>query len=92
MPARTVSRVLRRAGVPHLAVLDPMTGEVIRSSKATAVRYERDRPGELVHVDVKKIGRIPDGGGWRAHGRSDGLDRGAQEGQDRLRLRALDGR
>lgn len=36
----------------------------------TAVRYERDRPGELVHMDVKKIGRIPDGGGWRAHGRA----------------------
>ena len=42
---------------------------MIRASKATAVRYERDRPGELVHMDVKKIGRIPDGGGWRAHGR-----------------------
>ena len=49
-----------------------MTGEVIRASKTTAVRYERDRPGELVHVDVKKIGRIPDGGGWRAHGRQMG--------------------
>ena len=48
---------------------DPITGEVIRASKATAVRYERDRPGELVHMDVKKLGRIPDGGGWRAHGR-----------------------
>jgi len=46
-----------------------MTGEVIRSSRATAHRYERDRPGELVHVDVKKIGRIPEDGGWRAHGR-----------------------
>ena len=46
--------------------LDPITGEVIRASKATAQRYERDRPGELVHMDVKKIGRIPDGGGWRA--------------------------
>ena len=33
------------------------------------MRYERDRPGELVHMDVKKIGRIPDGGGWRALGR-----------------------
>lgn len=31
-------------------------------------RYEREQPGELLHVDVKKIGRIPDGGGWRAHG------------------------
>jgi transposase InsO family protein len=66
---RTVTRILRRHGVPRLAVCDPMTGEVIRASKHTAVRYERPRPGELVHVDVKKLGRIPDGGGWRAHGR-----------------------
>ena len=72
VPARTVSRILRRHHVPRLAVCDPMTGEVIRASKATAVRYERDRPGELVHMDVKKIGRIPDGGGWRAHGRAMG--------------------
>jgi transposase InsO family protein len=70
IPARTVSRVLARHQVPHLRALDPITGAVIRSSKATAVRYERDRPGELAHMDVKKIGRIPDGGGWRAHGRS----------------------
>jgi transposase InsO family protein len=69
---RTVSRILRRHGLPHLAVCDPMTGEVIRASKTTAVRYERARPGELVHTDVKKIGRIPDGGGWRAHGRQMG--------------------
>jgi transposase InsO family protein len=69
IPARTVGRILRRHRVPRLAVCDPMTGEVIRASKTTAVRYERDRPGELVHMDVKKIGRIPDGGGWRAHGR-----------------------
>lgn len=72
VPARTVSRILRRHDVPRLAVCDPMTGEVIRASKTTAVRYERDRPGELVHMDVKKIGRIPDGGGWRAHGRTMG--------------------
>jgi transposase InsO family protein len=70
--ARTVSRILRRHDVARLATLDPMTGEVIRASKTTAVRYERSRPGELVHMDVKKIGRIPDGGGWRAHGRSMG--------------------
>lgn len=69
---RTVSRVLRRHGVPYLRDLDPMTGAVIRSSKSTAVRYERAQPGELVHMDVKKLGRIPDGGGWRAHGRSGG--------------------
>ena len=70
VPARTVSRVLARSGQPRLAALDPMTGQVIRSSKVTAVRYERSRPGELVHMDVKKLGRIPDGGGWRALGRA----------------------
>jgi transposase InsO family protein len=69
VPARTVSRILCRHRVPRLAALDPITGEVIRASKATAVRYERQRPGELVHMDVKKLGKIPDGGGWRAHGR-----------------------
>ena len=69
---RTVSRILRRHHVPRLVECDPLTGEVIRASKTTAVRYERDRPGELVHMDVKKIGRIPDGGGWRAHGRQMG--------------------
>ena len=72
VPARTVSRVLARRGLPALAALDPMTGQVIRASKVTAVRYERSRPGELVHMDVKKLGRIPDGGGWRAHGRAAG--------------------
>ena len=40
VPARTVSRILRRHGVPYLRECDPMTGEVIRASKATAVRYE----------------------------------------------------
>lgn len=72
IPARTVSRILRRHRVPRLAACDPLTGQVIRASKTTAVRYERDRPGDLVHMDVKKIGRIPDGGGWRAHGRQMG--------------------
>src|SRR6478609_3417150 len=70
VPARTVSRVLARHRVPPLAVLDPLTGEQIRASKATAVRYERERPGELVHMDVKKLCKIPDGGGWRARGRA----------------------
>jgi transposase InsO family protein len=70
VPARTVSRVLARRGAPRLAALDPMTGAVIRSSKQTATRYERSRPGELVHMDVKKLGRIPDGGGWRVLGRA----------------------
>lgn len=72
VPARTVSRIIARAGLPRLADLDPMTGERIRASKTTTVRYERERPGELVHMDVKKLGRIPDGGGWKAHGRAMG--------------------
>jgi transposase InsO family protein len=67
---RTVSRILTRHGVPRLAECDPMTGEVIRASKTTAVRYEKSRPGELVHMDVKKLGKIPDGGGWRGRGQT----------------------
>lgn len=69
LSARTISRILAREGVPRLSERDPMTGDVIRSSRATTHRYERARPGELVHVDVKKLGRIPEGGGWRAYGR-----------------------
>lgn len=72
VPARTVSRILARHGWPAIAALDPVTGIVIRASKATSHRYERAAPGDLVHVDVKKLGRIPDGGGWRIHGPSKG--------------------
>jgi transposase InsO family protein len=70
VPARTVSRVLRRHQLPQLAAPGPLTGTVIRASKATAVRYEKKRPGELVHMDARKLGRIPAGGGWKAHGRA----------------------
>lgn len=80
VPARTVSRILRRHQVPYLCDLDPITGAIIRSSKTTAVRYERDRPGELVHVDVKKIGKIPDGGGWRVLGRQ-AANQGGRKGR-----------
>ena len=68
VPARTVSRVLVRHGIPPLSMLDPITGVLIRASRATTVRYEHPTPGALVHMDVKKLGRIPDGGGWRAQG------------------------
>jgi transposase InsO family protein len=71
VPARTVSTILRRHQVPYLRECDPLTGEVIRAGRTTTVRYERAAPGDLIHIDVKKIGRIPDGGGWRAHGRSE---------------------
>ena len=58
----TVHAVLRRHRMHRLAWLDRPTGQLVR-------RYERARPGELIHVDVKKLGRIPEGGGWRVHGR-----------------------
>lgn len=61
--ASTVHRVLARRGLNRLAWMDRPTGRVIR-------RIHTDRPGELVHIDVKKLGRIPDGGGWRVHGRA----------------------
>jgi transposase InsO family protein len=61
--ASTVHRVLTRHGMPRLAWLDRPTGTPIR-------RYERRCPGELVHIDVKKLGRLREGGGWRALGRT----------------------
>lgn len=69
---RTVATILRRHQVPLLRECDPLTGEVIRASKTTAVRYEHSYPGSLAHMDVKKIGKIPDGGCWKAHGRQMG--------------------
>lgn len=60
----TVHRVLTRCGLQRLAWLDRATG--------TPVRYEYPEPGELVHVDVKKLGNIPAGGGWKMLGRTDG--------------------
>jgi transposase InsO family protein len=71
VPARTVTRILRRHHVPRLAECDPLTGAPIRASRRTTTRYEHPHAGSLVHIDVKKIGRIPEGGGWRAHGRAE---------------------
>jgi transposase InsO family protein len=62
MPRSTIYGVLARHGMSRLAHLDRTSGAV--------VRYEREHPGELVHLDVKKLGRIPDGGGHRIHGRA----------------------
>ncbi len=65
----TVGRILARHGVAHLAAIDPITGERVRSSRRSENRYEHPRPGDMIHVDVKKLGKIPAGGGWRLHGR-----------------------
>jgi transposase InsO family protein len=77
VPASTVHRVLVRHGLNRLAVLDRPTGRVIR-------RYEHPAPGDLVHVDIKKLGRIPIGGGHRAHGRRTSTPRGRGIGYDYL--------
>jgi transposase InsO family protein len=61
----TAHQVLRRCRLHHLSHVDRATGEPVR-------RYEHDRPGSLLHVDVKKLGNIPDGGGWRYVGRTQG--------------------
>jgi transposase InsO family protein len=74
IPASTCHAILRRAGVARLAHLDRGTGRPVR-------RYEHANPGDLVHVDVKKLGNIPDGGGWRTQGRRRGkLNRTATPG------------
>jgi transposase-like protein len=87
VPARTVARILRRHQMPYLRECDPLTGQIIRASKATAVRYERDRPGELVHMDVKKTRA------YQRRRRVEGprprtrAELGAEETPDRVRLR-----
>jgi transposase InsO family protein len=66
----TVHRVLVRYGCPPLRFTDPATGVRIRSERPRPVRYEHPVPGDLVHIDVKKLGRIPDGGGHRVFDRA----------------------
>lgn len=69
---RTVTRHLRRLGLGHRRFLDP-TGESNRAPGKITARW----PGHMVHLDVKKVGRIPDGGGWRVHGRDSEQHRAA---------------
>ena len=66
MPPSTVHAVLVRCQLNRLSHIDRVTGEPAR-------RYERSRPGELIHVDVTKFGNIPDGGGWRFVGLEQGF-------------------
>ena len=79
-PVSTVGTVLRRLGLGRLAALDP---------KPPVIRYQREHPGELIHIDVKKLGRI-DGVGHRITGDRHGQKRGARLGVPaRLRRRCL---
>lgn len=83
MPASTVHAVLVRCKVNRLSHVDVKTGEQAR-------RYEHDYPGSLIHVDVKKLGNIPDGGGWRAVGRLQGeRNRSATPGKTRSKHRGV---
>lgn len=72
-PRSTIGDVLRRHGLSRLRDRDRPSG--------VPIRYVRERPGELLHIDVKKLGRIPDGGGHRIHGRGNGIRR-ARRGYD----------
>jgi len=77
----TAHQVLRRCRINRLSHVDRATGEPIR-------RYEHDHPGSLIHVDVKKLGNIPDGGGWRYTGRAQGKkNRAATAGKPRSKHR-----
>ncbi|OUM45712.1 IS481 family transposase, partial [Arthrobacter agilis] len=77
MPASTVHAVLTRCRLNRLHHVDVRTGEPVR-------RYEHEKPGDLIHVDVKKLGNIPDGGGWRYVGRQQG-DRNRASTPDKAR-------
>ncbi|MBB4964022.1 IS481 family transposase [Saccharothrix violaceirubra] len=80
----TVHRVLRRFGLARLAHLDRATATPVR-------RYEHAAPGDLVHVDIKKLGNIPDGGGHKVHGRRAG-GRNSSAHRDPTRPRKVHGR
>jgi transposase InsO family protein len=72
-PRSTIGDVLRRHGLSRLRDRDRPSG--------VPIRYVRERPGELLHIDVKKLGRIPDGGGHRFRGRGNGTPK-ARTGYD----------
>lgn len=76
MARSTVWKVLNRYRMPLLGTLDQATGLTVRRQEP--VRYEHETPGDLVHIDIKKQGRIPDGGGHRIHGRASAQNRSAR--------------
>lgn len=83
LPPVTVHRILIRQGISRVSDLDPPTGEQLRA----VLRYQHDEAGSLIHVDIKKIGRIPTGGGWWAHGRgSDGHRASKRRGEGTGRI------
>jgi transposase InsO family protein/transposase-like protein len=85
LASSTVHAVLVRCRLNRLTHVDRATGEPIR-------RYEHEKPGDMLHVDVKKLGNIPDGGGWRYLGRRQGeqnrIATKARTGQKNARYQA----
>ncbi|WP_448710585.1 IS481 family transposase [Microbacterium profundi] len=75
----TVGRVLARFRMPLLTHIDQSSG--VRVRRAKPIRYEFAEPGQLVHVDIKKQGRIPDGGGHRMLGRQAGNRNNKKKGR-----------
>ena len=72
MHPSTVHKILTRYRCLRLAWTDPATGAPVRAARRQVRRYEHAAPGDLVHVDIKKLGRIPDGGGHKVTGRQAG--------------------
>lgn len=75
---RTVTRWLERAGLGRRRDIDP-AGQLNRETGRIVARF----PGHMVHLDVKKVGRIPPGGGWRAHGRGTARAKASKRGAGR---------
>jgi transposase-like protein len=88
----TVHKVLHRYRCPRLKWTDPATGTRTKTSRADKRSYVHAAPGDLVHVDIKKLGRIPDGGGWRIHGRGSAQDRRAGAARDKAARAGAPGR
>jgi len=80
----TVGRWLRRLGISRLRDLDPSGASNRQPPKKIIARY----PGHMIHVDVKKVGRIPEGGGWRAHGRGSAAHRASRRAAQRAHVRS----
>ena len=74
LPESTIYAILRRRGISRLRDID-VSGEDLREP---VMRYEWPHPGDMIHLDVKKIGRIPVGGGWAVHGRGSVQHRASQ--------------
>jgi transposase InsO family protein len=75
MPQTTVSGVLKQIGL----------GKLGRLGLEPAQRYERKRPGELIHIDVKRLGRIEGGAGWRVRDRKQHYNRSFTDAAGRRR-------